>query len=77
MLLLETKEAWQCLDNVLKLGCADEIHIGLNDLRISTGKKFIFEPVADGTVESIFEIINLTVFRAASAASVCRARGFC
>lgn len=58
MLLLETKEAWQCLDDVLKLGCADEIHIGLNDLRISTGKKFIFEPVADGTVESIFEIIK-------------------
>lgn len=58
MLLLETKEAWQCLDDVLKLGCADEIHIGLNDLRISTGKKFIFEPVADGTVESIFKIIK-------------------
>ena len=58
MLLLETKEACQCLEDVLKLGCADEIHIGLNDLRISTGKKFIFEPVADGTVESIFKIIK-------------------
>lgn len=58
MLLLETKEACNCLEDVLKLECADEIHIGLNDLRISTGKKFIFEPVADGTVENILNIVK-------------------
>lgn len=58
MLLLETKEACACLEDVLKLGCADEIHIGLNDLRISTGKSFIFEPVADGTVENILNTIK-------------------
>lgn len=58
MLLLETKEACACLKDVLELKCADEIHIGLNDLRLSLGKKFIFEPVADGTVEKIINIIK-------------------
>lgn len=58
MLLLETKEACDCLKDVLALKSADEIHIGLNDLRLSLGKKFIFEPVADGTVEKIINIIK-------------------
>lgn len=53
MLLLETKEAASCLESVLELGCVDEIHIGLNDLRISMGKSFIFESLADGTVDKI------------------------
>lgn len=35
-LLLETKEAVECIDKVLKLDF-DEIHIGLNDLHISYG----------------------------------------
>lgn len=58
MLLLETKEACACLKDVLELKCADEIHIGLNDLRLSLGEKFIFEPVADGTIEKIVKIIK-------------------
>ena len=58
ILLLETKEACACLKDVLELNCADEIHIGLNDLRLSLGKKFIFEPVADGTVEKIVNVIK-------------------
>lgn len=58
ILLLETKEACDCLKDVLELNCADEIHIGLNDLRLSLGKDFIFEPVADGTVEKIVNIIK-------------------
>ena len=31
----------------------DEIHIGLNDLCISQGKKFLFQPLADGTVDAV------------------------
>lgn len=52
-LLLETKEAVNCIDEVLSLGNFDEIHIGLNDLHLSFGMTFMFELLADGTVESL------------------------
>lgn len=52
-LLLETKEAVECLDQVLEMGGFDEIHIGLNDLHLSYGQTFMFEPLANGTVESL------------------------
>ena len=52
VLLLETKEAVECIDEVLKLKF-DEIHIGLNDLYLSYGMTFMFEPLADGTVEML------------------------
>ena len=54
-LLLETKEAVECVDEVLKLPGIDEIHIGLNDLHLSYGMSFMFEPLADGTVEMLCE----------------------
>ena len=52
-LLLETKEAVECLDTVLKMGGFDEIHIGLNDLHLSYGNTFMFELVSNGTVEKL------------------------
>lgn len=52
-LLLETREAEECLDEVLKLSGIDEIHIGLNDLHLSYGLTFMFELLANGTVERI------------------------
>ena len=52
-LLLETKEAVDCVDDVLRIGGFDEIHIGLNDLHISYGMSFMFEPLSDGTVEML------------------------
>ncbi len=58
MLLLETKEAAQNLDEVLKLDGIDEIHIGLNDLHLSLKKKFMFELLVDGTVDGIAEKIK-------------------
>lgn len=57
-LLLETKEAAECLDDVLKMGGFQEIHIGLNDLHLSYGQKFMFELLADGTVESLSKKIS-------------------
>lgn len=51
ILLLETKEAIEIMDDVLRLDGLDEIHIGLNDLHLSMGKQFMFELLADGTVE--------------------------
>lgn len=52
-LLLETKQAVDCIDEVLKLDGIDEIHIGLNDLHISYGQTFMFEPLANGTVDML------------------------
>lgn len=57
-LLLETKEAAECLEEVLEIGGMDEIHIGLNDLHLSYGKSFMFELLADGTVEELTQKIN-------------------
>lgn len=53
MLLLETPEAVEVLDEILELPGVDEIHIGINDLSIGYGKKFMFELLVDGTVERI------------------------
>ena len=52
-LLLETKEAADCIDAIIKMGGFDEIHIGLNDLHLSYGMTFMFELLADGTVEKL------------------------
>ena len=52
-LLLETKEAAECIDDVLEMGGFDEIHIGLNDLHLSYGLTFMFELLANGTVETL------------------------
>lgn len=49
-LLLETKEAVECVEEVLKLDF-DEIHIGLNDLHLAYGMTFMFELLVNGTVE--------------------------
>lgn len=52
-LLLETKEAVECLDEVLKISGIDEIHIGLNDLHLSYNMTFMFELLANGMVEDL------------------------
>lgn len=52
-LLLETKEAVSCLDEVLKNEFIDEVYIGLNDLHLSYGLTFMFEPLVNGVVEEI------------------------
>lgn len=51
-LLLETKEAVNCIDDVLTLDF-NEIHIGLNDLHLSYGLTFMFELLSNGTVEML------------------------
>ena len=51
VLLLETPEAVQVVDDILKLDGLDEIFIGLNDLSLGYRKKFMFELLSDGTVE--------------------------
>ena len=53
MLLLETPEAVELVDEILEVRGIDEIHIGLNDLSLGYEKKFMFEVLADGTVERL------------------------
>lgn len=53
MLLLETPEAVDIVDDLLCLEGIDSIHIGLNDLSLGYGMKFMFELLTDGTVERL------------------------
>lgn len=53
MLLFETAKAIENIDSILALEGIDEVYIGLNDLSIDYGKKFLFSLLADGTVEKI------------------------
>lgn len=51
--LVETPEAVESIDEILDLPGMDEIYIGLNDLSLGYHKKFMFELLADGTVEKL------------------------
>ena len=53
MVLLETPEAAEIVDEIVKVKGLDEIFIGLNDLSLGRGKKFMFELLADGTVDTL------------------------
>jgi hypothetical protein len=55
MPLVETPEANECIDEILEIDGIDEIFIGLNDMSLGYGKKFMFELLADGTVEALAE----------------------
>ena len=52
-LLLETPEAVSALDGILALPGIDEMFVGLNDLSLGYGMRFMFEPLADGTVDAL------------------------
>ncbi len=51
LLLAETISAEEHIAEIAALDGADEIHIGLNDLHLERGMDFMFELLADGTVE--------------------------
>lgn len=52
-LLLETAEAAILIDEILKVPGVDMIHIGLNDLHLELGMKFMFQLLSDGVVEQL------------------------
>ena len=52
-ILLETKEACDSLDRILDVQGIDEVHIGLNDLHLAYGMRFMFQLLSDGTVERL------------------------
>lgn len=53
MLLLETPESVEIIDDLLSVDGVDLVHIGLNDLSLGYGMKFMFELLTDGTVEKL------------------------
>ncbi len=55
VLLFETKESVENVDEILSLEGIDEVYIGLNDLHLSLNMTFMFELLANGTVESLCE----------------------
>lgn len=57
-LLVETPGAVDNIGAILKIPGIDSIHIGLNDLHIAYGMHFMFELLADGTVERLTKQIG-------------------
>lgn len=52
-LLLETPAALENIDSILTVEGIDFIHIGLNDLHLGYNMKFMFELLANGTIETL------------------------
>lgn len=53
MPLLETPEAVNIVDEILALDGIDEMFVGLNDLSLGYGMKFMFELLSNGLVEDL------------------------
>lgn len=52
-LLVETPQAVDNLDAILAVRGIDFVHVGLNDLHLGYGLPFMFDLLANGTVESV------------------------
>lgn len=57
-ILLETAEAAENIDEILAVKGVDEVYIGLNDLHLCYGMDFMFQLLADGTVEKLADRIK-------------------
>lgn len=53
--LMETREAAENADEILQVDGIDEIYIGLNDMSLSYGYRFMFQLLANGTVDTLAE----------------------
>lgn len=58
VLLVETAEAADALEELIALPGLAEVHIGLNDLSLSLGRRFLFDPIADGTVRRLCRVLR-------------------
>jgi len=57
-LLVETPEAVTLISEIVQIHGIDSIHVGLNDLAIAHGMKFIYELLADGTIDGLAKEIT-------------------
>lgn len=53
LLLMETVEAANLVDEILEVPGVDMVHLGLNDMHLELGMKFMFELLSNGTVERL------------------------
>lgn len=51
--LVETREAAENIDEILQVDGIDEIYIGLNDMSLAYGYRFMFQLLANGTVDTL------------------------
>ena len=58
LLLVETIEAATLIDDILEVPGIDMILLGLNDMHLQMGMKFMFELLANGTVDRLGEKIK-------------------
>lgn len=58
LLLCETKEAAERIDEIMDVPGIDEMYVGLNDLHLSYGQKFMFQPLCDGKMDRLAERIK-------------------
>ena len=56
--LVETNGAVESIKNVVNIPGVSEIYIGLNDLHLDMQMKFIFEPLANGLIDKLAQIIK-------------------
>lgn len=57
-LLVETPEAAAILEQIIEIPGIDMIHIGLNDMHLALKMKFMFQLLADGSVDKWVKIIR-------------------
>ena len=57
-LLVETPEAAEKLEQIVKVPGIDMIHLGLNDMHLALKMKFMFQLLADGSVDKWTDIIG-------------------
>ena len=51
--LIETVASAEALKQIAALDGVEEVYFGLNDLHLDRGDSFMFQPLADGTVEQL------------------------
>lgn len=57
-LLVETSEAAELLEQIVEVPGIDMIHFGLNDMHLALGLKFMFQLLADGSVDKWSMIVK-------------------
>ncbi|WP_439438950.1 aldolase/citrate lyase family protein [Roseateles sp. DB2] len=57
-LLVETLGASMHLQDCVRVPGVDEVHIGLNDLHLELGLDFMFEPLANGMVDELCDVLR-------------------
>ena len=56
--LVETAAAANCLSEVVKIEGVSEIYFGLNDLHRDLGLNFMFEPLTNGLLDTLVQIVK-------------------